>query len=477
MAPYITSPERTELDLRSPTYARLRRGIAVGWLRVLSLILLDASLLALAWYVASVYAGQLNVPLETTEYLRTLLPIVVIEIGILAARGLYKPGDKRRDFLGLVKALSLGQIVLLLTPFPNTFEEAASRLNFPLFWLFSILFTFVGRSCTDLLLEFVRSRGVARYPVFLISDKGDREQAVDLIEQERRYDIIGVMDARALDRAKRDATFAKLRRMGVTEAFVSWDAIKNRLFLCWHFQTAGITLHVLPIGIEPLFKGSNFWMIGGCPVPTFPSAVITGLDFWVKRIFDFCSALLLLMTASPIYVAIALLIKLDSSGPIFYKQTRIGLHGKPFKVWKFRTMVTNADKLQKQLEALNETKDGVLFKIKDDPRVTRVGKVLRRYSLDELPQIFNVLFGEMSLVGPRPLPLRDVENFSQQHFIRQEVLPGITGLWQVSGRSDIDNFEDVVRLDLTYIENWSLWLDLKILLQTVRVVFQKTGAY
>jgi exopolysaccharide biosynthesis polyprenyl glycosylphosphotransferase len=285
------------------------------------------------------------------------------------------------------------------------------------------------------------------------------------------------MDARALDRAKRDATFAKLRHMGVTEAFVSWDAIKNRLFLCWHFQTAGITLHVLPIGIEPLFKGSNFWMIGGCPVPTFPSAVITGLDFWVKRIFDFCSALLLLMTASPIYVAIALLIKLDSSGPIFYKQTRIGLHGKPFKVWKFRTMVTNADKLQKQLEALNETKDGVLFKIKDDPRVTRVGKVLRRYSLDELPQIFNVLFGEMSLVGPRPLPLRDVENFSQQHFIRQEVLPGITGLWQVSGRSDIDNFEDVVRLDLTYIENWSLWLDLKILLQTVRVVFQKTGAY
>ncbi|HEY9846542.1 MAG TPA: sugar transferase, partial [Candidatus Caenarcaniphilales bacterium] len=114
---------------------------------------------------------------------------------------------------------------------------------------------------------------------------------------------------------------------------------------------------------------------------------------------------------------------------------------------------------------------------KDDPRITRVGKYLRRYSLDELPQIFNVLFGQMSLVGPRPLPTRDVEKFSAHHFIRQEVLPGITGLWQVSGRSDIPDFEEVLRLDVTYIESWSLWLDIQILLQTVQVIFQKKGAY
>jgi lipopolysaccharide/colanic/teichoic acid biosynthesis glycosyltransferase len=115
--------------------------------------------------------------------------------------------------------------------------------------------------------------------------------------------------------------------------------------------------------------------------------------------------------------------------------------------------------------------------MKDDPRITKVGKFLRRYSLDELPQLFNVLIGEMSLVGPRPLPLRDVERFKTNHFIRQEVLPGITGLWQVSGRSDISNFEDGVKLDLNYIENWSFWLDLRILFLTVGVVLQKTGAY
>jgi lipopolysaccharide/colanic/teichoic acid biosynthesis glycosyltransferase len=140
-------------------------------------------------------------------------------------------------------------------------------------------------------------------------------------------------------------------------------------------------------------------------------------------------------------------------------------------------MYINADQLQKELEARNEMQDGVLFKMKDDPRITKVGKFLRRSSLDELPQLFNVLLGEMSLVGPRPLPLRDVQKFSEHHFIRQEVLPGITGLWQVSGRSNITSFEEVVRLDTFYIENWSIWLDMQILLRTALVLLQKKGAY
>ena len=159
------------------------------------------------------------------------------------------------------------------------------------------------------------------------------------------------------------------------------------------------------------------------------------------------------------------------------QQERVGLHRQTFKIWKFRTMVTNAEKIQASLEAKNEMKDGVFFKMKDDPRITTVGKFLRRYSLDELPQLFNVFLGEMSLVGPRPLPMRDVQKFQNNHFIRQEVLPGITGLWQVSGRSNIDNFDDAFKLDMDYIENWSIWLDWRILLQTFKVVIQKTGAH
>jgi lipopolysaccharide/colanic/teichoic acid biosynthesis glycosyltransferase len=184
-----------------------------------------------------------------------------------------------------------------------------------------------------------------------------------------------------------------------------------------------------------------------------------------------------LVLLSPIYIALAIIIFVDNPGPIFYRQLRVGLHNQPFKVWKFRTMVTNADQLQQALEAQNVNQDGILFKIKSDPRITRAGVILRRYSLDELPQVFNVLLGEMSFIGPRPLPLRDVEKFADHHHIRHEVLPGITGMWQVSGRSDIQNFDDVLKLDIQYIEQWSIWLDLKILLKTIAVVFSKSGAY
>jgi exopolysaccharide biosynthesis polyprenyl glycosylphosphotransferase len=463
-------------DLRSSNFVSFRRGTTVGWLRVFTLVLLDAVLLSLAWKIAELHSTPIASP-WTTDNPLSLLPVVGIEICIIASRELYKAGEKRRDYGGLIKAVTLAEIILLLVAFFYKPGEFVSRSHFLLFWLLSILFICTGRFFMDSATDVLRKKGVIRYPVFLISDAEFRQQSVELIEHENRYDILGSADARCLDQQNREATLANMRRLGIVEAFVSWDAIQNRLFLCWHFQTAGITLHVLPVGLEHPFRGSKFWMIGGLPSLTFPPPVITGIDFWIKRLFDFCSSALLLLLASPIYIVIALLIKLDSLGPIFYKQTRIGLHGKPIKVWKFRTMVANADQLQKQLEELNEMKDGVLFKMKDDPRITKVGKVLRRYSLDELPQIFNVLLGEMSLVGPRPLPVRDVEKFSQHHFIRHEVLPGITGLWQVSGRSNIDNFEDVVNLDISYIEKWSLWLDMKILLKTVGVVFNKTGAY
>jgi exopolysaccharide biosynthesis polyprenyl glycosylphosphotransferase len=205
--------------------------------------------------------------------------------------------------------------------------------------------------------------------------------------------------------------------------------------------------------------------------------LIIGKYYLVKRCMDFFFAALFICFTCPVYLVIALAIKLDSPGPIFFKQTRIGLHGRKFQVWKFRTMRIDAEERQKELEALNETTDGVIFKIKNDPRITGIGAFLRRYSLDELPQMFNVLLGEMALVGPRPLPIRDVDKFSPHHFFRHEVLPGVTGLWQVSGRSNIVDFEQVIKLDFNYIQNWSLAMDFRILLKTVMVVLKKEGAY
>jgi exopolysaccharide biosynthesis polyprenyl glycosylphosphotransferase len=339
------------------------------------------------------------------------------------------------------------------------------------------LFYYLGFSRLDLSTQTLRRNGIIRYSVFLISEPENLDRHTHLIQKESHYNIVGTSDASSLDRVSRQQTFESLRELGVVEAFVSWHSIHRRLYLCWHFQRAGITLRILPTDWESFFPKSEFQMLGNVPAPAVKAPLIVGSDYWVKRCLDFCFGAILFVLLFPVYLAIAFLIKLDSKGPIFFRQTRVGLHGQKFKVWKFRTMVINADQLQAELETKNEMKDGILFKMRNDPRITKLGVFLRRYSLDELPQLFNILVGEMSFVGPRPLPVRDVERFEERHFIRQEVLPGITGLWQVSGRSNIESFEEAVNLDISYIANWSLWLDLSIIVKTAHVVLRKQGAY
>ena len=187
----------------------------------------------------------------------------------------------------------------------------------------------------------------------------------------------------------------------------------------------------------------------------------------------FRSLVALLITA-PLMLLIAAAVKLESKGPVFYISERIGKRGRVFPCFKFRTMVNNAERMKKDLTALNE-RDGVLFKLKNDPRVTRLGRILRKYSLDELPQFLNVLRGEMSIVGPRPPIASEVEKYELEHMRRLEVLPGLTGLWQIQARHD-PSFAKYIALDTAYVENWSFWLDLRILAQTANVVLRGTGS-
>ncbi|MEC4813480.1 MAG: sugar transferase [Scytonema sp. PMC 1069.18] len=461
-------------DLRSAKGTRIQRGLAIRFLRVLILIFLDILALTLAWKLAIFYGTPLESP--WTQNSSFLLLTLVIEIGAIAAKGLYQAGNYRRNYSGLIKAVSWSEALLLLIAFLYEPNSYLSRSTFLIFWVLSITFCCTERFVFDFSTKLIRNKGVIRYPVFLIADEESQESYIRIIEPENCYIIQGIADSSCLDRYNREGTLEYLQKRGIVEVFVSWNAIKNRLYVCWNFHTAGIILRILPQTTVRHPK-SILWMMGEIPCMTIPAPIIAGSDFWVKRCFDLCCSIILIIILLPFYLLIALFIKLDSPGPVLFRQDRIGLHCKKFKIWKFRTMVANAEKLQAALEVKNEIKDGVLFKLKDDPRITRVGHFLRRSSLDELPQLFNVLLGQMSLVGPRPLPLRDVERFQKMHFIRQEVLPGITGLWQVSGRSNIKNFEDGVKLDIAYIENWSLWLDLKILLKTFQVVLQKTGAY
>jgi exopolysaccharide biosynthesis polyprenyl glycosylphosphotransferase len=208
---------------------------------------------------------------------------------------------------------------------------------------------------------------------------------------------------------------------------------------------------------------------------TFHTGSMGGWPIFLKRAMDFLGSLLLILVFSPLFLLLAVLAKVFSPGPVFFQQERLGINKRRFRVYKFRTMVPDAEKRQADLEHLNEM-DGAAFKIKDDPRVTPIGRFLRKTSLDELPQLFNVLKGDMSLVGPRPLPVRDYEGFDQDwHRRRFSVRPGITCLWQVSGRSDV-TFDQWMKLDIQYIDQWSLWLDLKILAKTIPAVLKGTGA-
>lgn len=214
--------------------------------------------------------------------------------------------------------------------------------------------------------------------------------------------------------------------------------------------------------------------LGGFPVISIHRRDERLLASLIKRAVDVLFSGLILIILLPLLAAIALCISLDSPGPIFYASERIGKKGRVFRCFKFRTMVTGADQLKAALAAQNERK-GILFKIKNDPRVTRVGRILRKYSLDELPQLLNVFRGEMSLVGPRPPLASEVREYELEHLRRLEVLPGLTGLWQVSARQD-PSFEKYVELDIAYVENWSIWLDMKILMQTAEVVVRGTGS-
>lgn len=237
----------------------------------------------------------------------------------------------------------------------------------------------------------------------------------------------------------------------------------------------------IEVVIRPgLFRGAPVRLaldrLGGEPVMYFRAQAASPTQLLFKQILDYVGGAFLLFVLSPVFLVVALAVKLTSPGPLLYIQQRAGLNGRPFRLYKFRSMVVDADARKADLAALNEM-TGPVFKVANDPRVTPIGRLLRRHSLDELPQLFNVIKGDMSLVGPRPLPVDEIARISDYaHRRRLSVKPGLTCLWQVQGRNDIADFEDWVRLDLNYIDDWSFWLDLRILLATVPVALFGRGA-
>ena len=265
------------------------------------------------------------------------------------------------------------------------------------------------------------------------------------------------------------------RSLFVDEIFFSVPAEKKLVIaLVEEARGMGIDVRVVPDLYDGLAWNAPVEYIGQFPtIPLHRRDLPIGA-FMLKRVLDTTGAVLAMTFGSPLLLLLAAAIKFDSKGPVFYRAQRVGRKGRTFRCYKFRTMVVNADALKKDLEARNE-RDGILFKIVNDPRVTRVGRCLRKYSLDELPQFYNVLRGDMSLVGPRPPIASEVEQYDLSHLRRLDVLPGMTGLWQVEARQD-PSFDSYISLDTAYVENWSFWLDVKILARTIGVVFSGTGS-
>lgn len=272
-----------------------------------------------------------------------------------------------------------------------------------------------------------------------------------------------------------------VRVSSVDEVYINLPMIGKKLdALVEELEDMGVTVHVNLPSLENFAKESKFdnvrcEMVADYPMVSFSAAVHSARCLAVKRLMDIAGGLVGLIFSIPVILVTAVPLLIETPGPLFFKQQRVGRNGRVFNMYKLRSMYTDAEERKKEFEK-NNTMNGLMFKMENDPRITKVGKVIRKYSIDELPQFFNVLKGDMSLVGTRPPTLDEFTKYSSHHKRRLSMRPGITGMWQVSGRSDIHDFEEVVKLDCEYIDNWSLLTDIKILFKTVKVVFTGKGA-
>jgi exopolysaccharide biosynthesis polyprenyl glycosylphosphotransferase len=410
--------------------------------------------------------------------------IALVMLLVFWQAGLYRPREVRGGIGRIVSSLVLVAIVVFVFglgidhPF-NTFGL------FPVALVTTAISIGLFRAGYEgLTRDLLRLAGVRRRAV-LVGEGESLERLHRTLGSSRsgiEYEFVGAItrsgDGVALPVLGRlDELSMVLDAREVDELIMSDAEVSERrlLEIVEQAHRHGVKVRVAPTTAELLVQRGEYLPGQGVPLFELRPPVFAGIDWAVKRTFDVVMSVLVIALGLPFWLAIAAAIRLSSHGPVLYRDRRIGVNEKPFDMLKFRTMQAGASERQAELEAANEA-DGPLFKIRADPRVTRVGALLRRFSLDEIPQVLNVLRGEMSLVGPRPLPLRDYANLDAWHRKRYLVLPGMTGLWQISGRANL-SFDDLVRLDFYYLENWSVWLDISILAKTLPAVVRQSGAY
>src|SRR5215831_3013669 len=463
--PYLLTPT----PLR--TFARRAASIA-------ALVVIDLAGLVIGVYAALVLRSLIRDPKpilwnllwqHETDWLPFLILLMLL---VFSRNGLYGPRELREGAGRIVPS------VVLVAALSLAFAIGTGQ-HFTTFGLYvaaavfvAVLISLFRWSYETLTGSLMRSYGVRR-KALLVGDGAQVDRLRVSLGSSRGgidYEFAGAV-------LPGPALHEELARHRLDELIVADAGLDERelLEIVEAAHRRGVKVRVAPRTTEILVERGEYVPGQGVPLFELRPPILAGTDWVVKRAFDVLVSLLTIVVGLPLWIAIAVLIKATSRGPVFYADARVGLGEREFRMLKFRTMVEGAAREQERLEAANEA-TGALFKIRNDPRLTSVGRMLRRFSLDEVPNVLNVLRGEMSLVGPRPLPVRDYRKLAPWHRRRSNVLPGMTGLWQIAGRSNLP-YDDLVRLDFYYLENWSLWLDITILVKTVPAVVNRRGAY
>jgi exopolysaccharide biosynthesis polyprenyl glycosylphosphotransferase len=461
-----------DVALHQSKAATARRLFVRRALRTATFVLGDglaAAAAAVAVRVGVQAVGSTNIPYSSAG------EVAVAVVLALALTGSYRRSAPTYPTTNLLLSSALGALVVYwarMWPQPTLSATAAVGL----LTLFTTTALFLTRGTLATLTAWLLPEARRLVPAIVVTD--DEDPAVEL-DHEFGFRTEGrvVVDARLGDACIQELARA-IRRVRAESVVVLGDLRSS--------QFARVLEVGLRAGCEVLTRAPGFGMAGvrsniarrgsyGLIQVGAPSLQTS--QFLVKRLVDIVGASAALVLTAPLWALIAIVIRIDSPGPVFFRQERVGIGGRRFMMLKFRTMHCGADDEKESVAHLNASGDPRLFKIPNDPRISRVGRFLRRWSLDELPQFLNVIGGSMSLVGPRPFFERDFAAYEAHHFRRLGAKPGITGMWQVYGRSSVLDFEEVVRLDTEYIDDWSLWLDLRILVRTLPAVVGRTGAY
>ncbi|MDZ7798318.1 MAG: sugar transferase [Patescibacteria group bacterium] len=445
------------------------------------LMLLTAGLLAyyLRFETALTDIRPVFYEMSFTGYLFIILVVSLVFLIVFTLSGLYNIKGTRRsvdEYAKVFVACSAAFMLLLLVTFFQR-ELFSSRFIILTGYIFSIIFVSIGRFFVRLIQRSLFKKGIGVHKVLVV---GQDKEADNIVKEINLYPNLGYRIVACLDnfseenlaKAENIIKENNIDELIQAESNLAKEQVLNEIEFCNNH-------HIIFKYAAGLAEAQRVHLdvnaIGGVPIIEVKKTPLDGWGKIIKRFFDIVLSFLALIILLPLFLIVALAVKIDSRGPVFARLKRIGEGGRRFTLFKFRSMIKGAHAMKKDLVAMNERKDGPLFKIKNDPRITRVGRFIRKTSLDELPQLFNVLRGEMSLVGPRPHEPEEVASYEKHHRKLLAIKPGITGLAQVSGRSDL-LFEEEVKLDIHYIENWSLKLDLQIILKTPFVVLSTKSA-